>query len=77
MNHLPVASSSLATVAFDADHSVLEVQFRDGRLYRIFDVPAECVQQLLESDSKGAYFNRHIRNRFRYQYVGVSLEKTT
>ena len=69
MNHLRVESSSLATVAYAADRSILEVQFRDGRIYQFIDVPAECADQLLASESKGAYFNRHIRNRFCYQRV--------
>jgi len=69
MNHLPLESSSLATAAYAADRSILEVQFRDGTSYQFIDVPTECADQLLASESKGAYFNRNIRNRFRYQRV--------
>jgi hypothetical protein len=31
--------------------------------------PALCFQQLMASDSKGAFFNSNIRNRFPYQLL--------
>ena len=69
MTSLSVESTLLASVTYDPDRTLLELKFRDGGRYRFFDVPAPCVQQLLEATSKGAYFNRNIRNRFRFQQV--------
>jgi hypothetical protein len=69
MIRLSVASTTLVAVAYSADQSHLELEFRDGTAYRFFDVPASCFQQLLASDSKGGYFNSNIRNRFRHQRV--------
>ncbi len=62
-------SDSLAGVVYRRDQSWLEVEFRDGTRYRYFDVPLDCLQQLLAADSKGSYFNRNIRNRFRFQRI--------
>jgi hypothetical protein len=45
------------------------VAFHDGSQYRFFAVPARCVEQLLAADSKGGYFNRNIRNHFRFQRI--------
>ena len=69
MNRLSVASTTLVSAAYLSDRALLELQFSDGTLYRFFDVPASCFQQLLTSDSKGRYFNSNIRNRFRHQRV--------
>jgi hypothetical protein len=67
MNRYAVESTTLASISFAAEQSVLEVEFQDGALYRFFAVPAICFQELLTSDSKGLYFNANIRNRFRFQ----------
>jgi len=71
MTRLVVESSSLLSVSYLPSRSLLEVEFRDGALYKFFDVPPDCVEQLLSSNSKGAYFNRNIRNRFRYQRISL------
>jgi hypothetical protein len=62
----PVQSSLLASIAYSAN-ATLELEFRSGALYRYFAVPHAVFEQLLHADSKGAYFNRNIRNRFPYQ----------
>lgn len=62
----PVTSSLLASIAY-SEQAVLEIEFRNGALYRYFAVPHSVVAQLLAADSKGSWFNRHVRNRFRYQ----------
>jgi KTSC domain len=59
-----VESTFLATVAYDAARQVLQLAFRDGTLYCYLRVPAAVYQSLLLAPSKGAYFNREIRNRY-------------
>jgi KTSC domain len=61
-----VDSTTLATSAYDAAHQTLWLEFRSGAVYVYFSVPSEVYQALLLADSKGAYFNRHIRGRFPY-----------
>jgi len=67
----PVAlnSSLLANVSYDAGQSVLQLELCDGAIYRYFDVPPVIYEGLLAADSKGSYFNREIRNCFRYARV--------
>lgn len=69
MHRLPVESTLLASIAYDPDRTLLELEFCDGRRYRFFKVPTRCFRQLLESPSKGTYFNRNIRNCFFFQRV--------
>jgi hypothetical protein len=44
--------------------AVLELAFRSGAVYFYFGVPAQTYHELLRAESKGRYFNSHIRNRF-------------
>jgi hypothetical protein len=48
---------------------VLEVEFESGRVYQYYDVPENVYNEMLASDSKGRYFNQHIRGKFPYQEV--------
>jgi hypothetical protein len=64
-----VQSTTLATIRYDATHETLWLEFRNRAVYCYFGVPATVQQALLEAHSKGAYFNRHIRDRFAYQKV--------
>ncbi len=49
--------------------AILELEFRNGAIYRYFAVPPALVEGLIAAESTGAYFNRPIRNHFRYQRV--------
>ena len=69
MNLTAMQSSSLAQVAYDPRRSILQVEFRDGATYEYADVPVETYHDLLQADSKGAYFNRNVRNIFRHALV--------
>jgi hypothetical protein len=68
-NETEVESSVLAKVAYDAQRQALQVQFRDGSVYVYTGVPFATYQDLLRADSKGRYFNRHIRG----PYASASL----
>jgi hypothetical protein len=69
MNRVAVASTTLAAVSYFPDRHLLELQFRSGAVYQYFDVSLHDYHELLAADSKGTYFNRHIRNRFPYRQV--------
>lgn len=66
MQPVAVASTTLATVTYDSDHAVLEVEFCDRSVYQYFEVPAEVHDAFMTAASKGSYFNRNIRGRFAY-----------
>jgi len=74
MKPIVVESTTLATVAYDADRRLLQLGFRDQAVYQYFDVPTDVHEDLLRSASKGRYFNRVIRGRFVHaQVVSVDL----
>jgi len=63
---VPVNSTLLTGVGYDDSRFILELHFHDGSIYCYFDVPQAIHEDLLAAGSKGAYFNRQIRGRFRY-----------
>jgi hypothetical protein len=69
---VPLESTLLASAFYHPLQRRLEIEFRSGERYLYFQVPPICYQQLLRADSKGAYFNRCIRNRFPYQHLSQS-----
>jgi len=79
MNVIAVESTTLAMVAYDAARELLQLEFRSRAIYQYFGVPAAVHTALLRASSKGSYFNRVIRGRFRYSLasntqVGVPIE---
>ncbi len=71
MKRIAVTSRSLRALGYDPDQQVLEVEFRNGSVYRYEQVPAEVVQALLEADSMGRYFNQVFKpQHYRYQRIG-------
>jgi len=60
-------STVIERFRYDAEAKQLYVKFRPtGRLYVYRDVPLEIHQGLLTASSRGAYFNRHIRDHFSF-----------
>ena len=61
-----LGSSLLAAMRY-SPQATLDLEFRSGAVYRYFTVPRAVVHGLHAADSKGAYFNRYIKDRFPYQ----------
>jgi hypothetical protein len=69
MNLTRVESSTLATVGYDYDSELLQLEFCSRAVYRYFAVPAAIHQALLAATSKGSYFNQVIRGRYLFVRV--------
>ncbi|WP_068080580.1 KTSC domain-containing protein [Polycladidibacter stylochi] len=67
MEREAVSSSNLASVGYEEETSVLEVEFNSGRIYQYYDVPQKTHEELIGADSVGRYFNAHVRNSFPFQ----------
>jgi len=59
-----VDSSVIREVTYDHQREILVVRFCDRTTYQYSTVPLRVYQEFLRADSKGVYFNRHIRGRF-------------
>lgn len=67
-----LASTSLTSVSFSPDTLILEVEFRNGRIYEYLGVSSALYEQLLAAPSKGAFLVRFIRNAFPHRRVARS-----
>jgi hypothetical protein len=59
-------SSVIRDVDYDPGERRLDIRFVGGRRYSYHDVPPEVVLGMRGALSKGEYFNRHIRDRYRF-----------
>ena len=76
MQRAIVESTTLRSAGHDAQSAVLELQFRNGAVYRYLLVPQSVYRDLLGAGSKGGYFNQNIRGRYPYQQVqGTSFPR--
>ena len=62
MKMVPVASRSIAAIGYE--NGALRISFRNGSLYEYRGVPAQVVQALLCSASKGSFYARFIKGRW-------------
>jgi hypothetical protein len=65
-----VESSLFISAAYRPGARQLYLRFREGKMYRYFDVPVQVYEAFLSAESKGRYFAGYIRNVFRYEQVG-------
>lgn len=67
MKRQSVESSNLASVGYDKDNELLEIEFKHGGIYQYFGVPVEVYKELMNADSHGKYFAANIKNDYEYQ----------
>ncbi|HYH74979.1 MAG TPA: non-canonical purine NTP pyrophosphatase, partial [Candidatus Saccharimonadales bacterium] len=66
MHRIPVESSDIVSIGYDAENRLLEIEFHGGRLYQYRNVDSDIHEQLMRADSHGQYFNTFIHGRYRY-----------
>lgn len=69
MERVPVESSSLASIGYEARTQTLELEYRNGRVYRYFDVPTAEYVALMTAESKGQQVNHRIKGSFAYEQL--------
>jgi len=71
MERLPVQSSTIASIGYELDSSILEVEFLNASLYQYFGVPESLFNDLMYSPSKGKFLDMYIK-KAGYSYTRVS-----
>jgi hypothetical protein len=64
-----VPSAAIAQIKYDDETHELLVTFTTGRKYIYFDVPKSEYVRFRSATSKGAYFNKCIRDRYDYAEI--------
>ncbi|MGM9475606.1 KTSC domain-containing protein [Pedobacter sp. GSP4] len=60
-------SSVINHFSYDEHTKSLKITFVTGMVYRYQDVPEKTYKMLKASISKGRYFNRYIKEKFKFQ----------
>jgi hypothetical protein len=55
--------------SYDEARHRLDIEFVSGRQYAYLEVPERIAEGMRRAVSKGGYFNRRIRDRFRFERV--------
>lgn len=66
MDRTPVISSDILSIGYDPDSQILEIEFLKGSVYQYSGVPAAEYDGIMAADSKGKYFNAHIKKTYSY-----------
>ena len=66
MNRQSVDSSNLASIGYDEENEILEIEFNHGGIYQYSDVPKDEYESLMNADSLGSYFYHNIRGEYDY-----------
>lgn len=59
----------LASVGYETESLTLELEYTTGGVYQYYDVPAHVHEELLQSDSIGAFVQAQIRGVYRYARI--------
>jgi len=73
MKRLPVSSSCIVSVGYDAKTRTLELEYTNGGIYQYFDVGPRVYHQLMRADSHGGFANREIKGVYRYRTIRKSF----
>ena len=69
MDRIPVESSNLRSIGYDAASQTFEVEFKNHAIYQYYNVPEHIWMELEASPSKGKYYSSQIKDRFLSQRV--------
>ncbi len=67
---IPVSSSNVAAVGYDAGNKIVHVQFLNGSEYIYKGVPQHEYDGLLNASSVGSYLHRNYKNVYPYERIG-------
>lgn len=69
MDRIPVESSNLRSIGYDAASQTFEVEFKNHAIYQYYNVPEQIWMELEAAPSKGKYYSSQIKDRFLSQRV--------
>jgi hypothetical protein len=69
INRLRIESTALAAVGYSRRLSALEIEFRNGAIYRYLDVAPQVYEALVNARSKARFYDENIRRKYRSLHV--------
>jgi len=66
---IPVVSSNIASIGYDEENQILEIEFHHGAIFQYFDVPKGIYDELMNAPSHAKNFMFEIKNKYSYQKI--------
>lgn len=60
----------MVSIGYDPNSSILEIEFNEDVVWEYFDFPENLWFEFEESESKGKFFHREIKDKYRGARVG-------
>lgn len=76
MQRLPVDSSDIVSIGYDPKGRILEIEFKENRIYQYLEVEPDIYEGFMRADSYGEYFYARITKHYRYKRLNGDSEKT-
>src|SRR5205085_8638147 len=74
VRRLPVNSTAIASVGYSRSLRALEIEFRNGAIYRYLEVAPSVYRDLMKAASKARYYDENIRRKYRSLHVRPRAE---
>lgn len=69
IKRVPIESTALAAVGYSKRLRALEIEFRNGAIYRYLGVSPPIHTALMNAPSKARFYHEHIRGKYRSLHV--------
>jgi hypothetical protein len=69
IKRVPVESKAFVAVGYSKRLRALELEFRNGAIYRYLDVPRSVHKGLMRAPSKARFYHQQIRGKYRVLHV--------
>jgi hypothetical protein len=74
ITRVPVESRALAAVGYSKRLRALEIEFRNGAIYRYLEVSPAVFEALMNASSKARFYDENVRGKYRWLYVKPRVE---
>ncbi|NRB03980.1 MAG: KTSC domain-containing protein [Rhodobacteraceae bacterium] len=68
-----VCSCMISSIGFDSARQALQVEFCNGHLYRVDEVPAETYEALMQAENFDRHYRENILGHFEIEKIGVLM----
>ena len=69
MERIKVKSSAIASIGYDAEKEILEIEFNTKEVYKYLKVKIEVYNELIKAESVGKHFFKNIAKKYTYVHV--------
>lgn len=70
MKRESVVSANIASVGYDEEAEILEIEFKSGGVYQYSHVPKRVHKNLLGAKSVGNYFFTSVKGQYDFEKIG-------